>query len=87
MSGFDLIAIAIGNAVLNAVGDPVYLGLLTLGFFLGLVTLGGSPLDVKLLVLFSAAILAAQYIPVLAVVIALVFGYVVYWGLMRVIAK
>lgn len=77
----------ISQAGASATGNPVFLGLLVLGFFIGFVTLSQTRIDVKLMVMVSAVILASAYIPWLVVLGSIVFGYITYWGLMKAINK
>lgn len=71
------------NASLNAVGNPVYLGILVLAFFGAFVMLQGGRTDLKIGVLSVAFLLASAFIPWLGLIISLIIGGVIYLALHR----
>jgi len=59
-------------------GDPLFLGLLTIGFFAGFTMLQGTRLEAKIVVLVPALFLTLYFIPGLAVLIALGLATILY---------
>lgn len=73
----------IGDGMAQVTGDPVFFGLMLLGFFFSFVMLQGTRLDVKLLVLVPIALLAAPFIPWLPIVLGLVCAGILYFALTK----
>lgn len=71
------------NAV-QTVGDPIVLGLLTFGFFLGFVLMQGQRLEGKIMVLVPALLLSLAFMPpVVTIVSGLVLGGILYLALRK----
>jgi len=77
----------LAEGVLSAVGNPIYAGLLVLGFFAGFVILQNTSFPLKATIVVAACFLAAAYIPFLGLIAALVSAVILYAGAMRVIGK
>ena len=75
------------NGMLQLVGDPIFLGLLVFGFFLGFVLLQNTRYDSKLVILASASLLMLAFIPPLAVVFALVAAGIMYLGYLKFVSR
>lgn len=75
------------NGMLEAVGDPIYIGLLVLAFFVGFVILQNTSLPLKLLISVGAVFLASAFIPFFGLLIGLIAGVILYAGIMRAINK
>lgn len=76
------------EGALQAVGDPILLGLLVFGFFIGFVTLQGQRLEGKMAILAPAVFLALAFLPsVVTVLVGLVFGFILYLALMRLLSR
>jgi len=67
-----------GDGFAQTVGDPIFLGIMIIGFFFGFTMLQGLRLDAKLLILVPAVILAFPFIPFLPLVLGLICAFVVY---------
>lgn len=78
---------ALANGMLGIVGDPLYTGLLVLGFFAGFVILQNTSLPLKVLIITGAAFLASAFIPFLGLITALATSALLYAGIMRVVNK
>jgi hypothetical protein len=76
------------EGALTAVGDPILLGLCVFGFFLGFVTLQGQSLVGKISIIVPATFLALAFLPSVAtVLVGLVFGFILYLALMRLLSR
>jgi hypothetical protein len=82
-AGFQPLEEIIYTSGMQIAGDPVYLGLLVLGFFFGFVLLQGVRTDVKVLVMIPALFLATGFIPWLYLVIIVIAGVIFYLGISR----
>ncbi len=82
-TGFGGLESLIYSGAMSTVGDPTFLGLLILGFFIGFVYLQGTRMDVKLMVIVPAMFLAVSFLPLLKVVMVVGFGIVLMLGLSR----
>lgn len=82
-AGFQKIEEQIFNGFLDAVSDPIYLALLVLGFFLGFTIMQGGRLDVVVLAMVPAFILAASYHPAVPLLGGLLFSVILYLAIMR----
>ncbi len=78
MTGFYDLEAFIGNGMGQVVGDPIFLGLLVLGFLGGFVLLQNTRFDAKLLVIVPAMLLAMAFIPILPLLFGLVCGFIGY---------
>jgi len=85
--GFMPLESMIADQAMAAAGNPIFLGLLLLGTFLGIAIVQNTRLDVKVFAFTGGAILAACYMPFIALFIGLVAGTLVYFALMKIIAK
>lgn len=74
--------------MLGVLGDPIFMGLFIVGFF-GAFVIAQSQTNtsMKIAVFVPAVLLAAAFIPFLALVIGLVVGFIAYLGLMKLIRK
>jgi len=68
---------------MSIVGDPTYLGLLVLGFFVGFVFLQGTRMDVKIMVIVPALFLAMSFIGILKVIVVVGIGVVMMLGIKK----
>jgi len=68
----------IGSGVGVITGNDTLLGIIFLGFFTAFVLLQNTRLDGKLVVLVPISILSLVFIPMLAFLLALGFGFILY---------
>ena len=73
----------IGNGFTSIVGDQTMIGVLLLAFFGGFLLLQDTRLDVKILIMVPALLLAMTYISFFNVVVALILAVLVYAALMK----
>lgn len=64
----------IGSGLATTTGDPVFLGLLFLGFFVGILVVNNASGDIKILVLIPVAVLSVVFMPFLLTPIVLIGG-------------
>ncbi len=81
--GFQPLEEIFFNGMLSAVGNPMWLGFLVVGFFLGFVIFQGTRLDVKIFAMTAALILGGIYSPFIPLFGFLGLGIILYWGIMR----
>ncbi|MDD3906562.1 MAG: hypothetical protein PHS46_08615 [Candidatus Omnitrophica bacterium] len=72
-----------GDGFAQTVGDPIFMGILLLGFFFGFTMLQGLGFSGKLLILVPVAILAFPFIPFLPVFLGLVCAFILYLALAK----
>jgi hypothetical protein len=68
------------DGFIGLVGDPVFLGLMIIGFFGAMVFVQGTRLDGKLAVFVPAFILSMVFVPFLAVFFALGISTILYFA-------
>jgi hypothetical protein len=79
---------AIYEGALTAVGDPIFLGFLVFGFFLGFVVLQGQNLTGKMVILVPAGILALAFMPNwVSILFGLVCGGILYLAINKFITR
>jgi hypothetical protein len=71
----------------NTVGDPIFLGLILVGFLGAFVMLQGLRLDGKMLILVPALLLASAFIPFLPVLLGLALGFVLWLAISKMDAR
>ena len=72
------------ESAVQSVGDPIILGLLTFGFFLGFVAMQGQRLEGKIFVLVPALILSLAFMPPVVTILAgLILGGILYLALRK----
>jgi len=82
-TGFGPLESTIYSSCMSIVGDPTYLGLLVLGFFVGFVFLQGTRMDVKIMVIVPALFLAMSFIGILKVIVVVGIGVVMMLGIKK----
>jgi len=87
MAGFQPLEEMIFNGFLSTVGDPTYLALLVIGFFLGFVIMQGGRFDVVMLALVPAFLLAASYNAAVPLIGGLLFSIILYIAFMKLTNK
>lgn len=87
MAGFQILEEMIFNGFLSSVGDPTFLALLLIGFFLGFTFMQGGRLDIVVLALIPGFLLAASYHPAVPLVGGLLFSGLLYFTYMKVTNK
>jgi hypothetical protein len=76
------------DGTLSVLGDPIYLGMLVLVFFVGFVILQGvNNTAAKGAIIFPAVLLATAFIPFGALLIGIFIGFVLYLALMKIVGK
>jgi hypothetical protein len=76
------------DGLIQLAGDPIILGILVFGFFGAFVFVQGLKLPGKIAVLLPASLLATAFLPkVVTVVLALVLGFILYFGFMKIIKQ
>lgn len=75
------------NKLLSVVGDPLYAGLIFIGFFVVLTYAIGTKSEGKFVILVPAAILTTAMIPAFAGIIGLVGGYVAFTAVMKLMNR
>ena len=75
----------IGGQFGALVGDPFLIGIVFLLFFFMFVIMQGVSIDVKIAVLIPAVILSFLFIPFLAVLFAIIVGFLIYLALKKAI--
>jgi len=85
MSGLQPLENWMGDGFATVIGDPIFMGLMILGFFFGFVMLQGTRLDAKLLVLVPVALLAAPFFPaqVFMILLGLACAFILYLALAK----
>lgn len=74
----------LAEGFLSVVGDPLFLGLILLGFFGALVFVQGTRLDGKLVVIVPVLLMSLLFLPPwLAIAFAIGMGVVVYLALTK----
>jgi len=75
------------NGMLAIFGNPLYIGLMVIIFFVGFVVLQNQPTSSKVGITAAAALLAAAFVPWLAIIVGIGVGFVLYLGLMRLLTR
>lgn len=77
----------IGAQFTSVVGDPTVAGFLFLTFFFLFMMFQGSSFDVKIAVMVPATILSFIFLPWLAVLFALIVGFVIYLAITKALNR
>lgn len=73
----------IADGFAQTVGDPIFLGILVIVWFLGFTIMQGTRIDAKLVIMVPALLLATAFIPFLGILISLVFAALIYLAIMK----
>jgi len=85
MAGFEAL---IYQGALSAVGDPIFLGFLVFGFFLGFAMMQGQKFAGMILITVPAGILALAFFPSYMVLIfGVVLGFILAIALNKLITR
>ena len=87
MASFEPIESLIHNGALNTVGDPTFLGLLVLGFFLAFIFFQNTRFDAKMVVIIPATFLAIAFAPILMILTAFILSGLLYLALNKLISR
>jgi len=77
----------IADGILQATGSDFFTGLLVLVFFLGITLMQGTRMEAKLAILTPAMILAAAFIPLLRIIVALVGAALLWFAYTRMFQR
>ena len=78
----------VGTQMTAVTGDPVFGGILVLLFFVGIVMVNNSRLDVKLMVIVPAFILALVFLPLwVKALFAIAVGFIVFFGIYKMVGR
>jgi len=76
------------EGAMSTVGDPIYIGILVIGFFAACVMFQGQRLDGIILMMIFAFFLAGAFMPIWLLTIGIfAFAFIIFIGLMRLITR
>lgn len=87
MNGFQPFEKIIYDGAVLAFGDPIFIGVVFIGGVIGIALMSNMRLDGKMLLLVPALLLALSFIPMLALLLGIFFGVLVYMALLRVTSR
>ena len=77
----------IADGILQATGSDFFTGLLVLVFFLGITLMQGTRMEAKIAILVPAMLLAAAFIPLLRIIVALVGAALLWFAYTRMFQR
>ena len=87
MAGFGTLETMFFDGFFSVAGDLIVLGIITFVFFLAFVIVQNTRLDHKVAILVPASFLALAFAPIFTFVVALVFAFMLYLVITKIMNR